>query len=229
VKSYGLSNLAARPAFRGRRRCDIAQDCISRGRRPVARAPRAALRYRLTQGVGFCLPPPLRSPTLRASARLGDSWGIHVRLCRPVRGFSVQRLAGNGAVIFAVAGGEPGLHPRGAASLQRRCVPVMRTGNPGCRARHGLHGQEAIPAQPRLPGILQVRTRGHACRNGKTAQDQAGSPAKTAQTQEAGLANPHRSATPEPRRICLPMNAASRRPDSVCSLPVKRQMAPTPG
>jgi hypothetical protein len=76
VKSYGLSNLAARPAFRGRRRCDIAQDCISRGRRPVARAPRAALRYRLTQGVGFCLPPPLRSPTLRASARLGDSWGI---------------------------------------------------------------------------------------------------------------------------------------------------------
>jgi hypothetical protein len=25
------------------------------------------------------------------------------------------------------------------------------------------------------------------------------------------------------------MNAASRRPDSVCSLPVKRQMAPTPG
>ena len=122
---------------------------------------------------------------VNASKILGE---IHVRLCRPVRKFPAHPDVGGGAVIFDVACGEPGLYPRGAASLQRRCIQAVRSGDSGCRPRHGLHGPAANPAQPRLPGLFQARTRGRARYRGKTAQHQAGPPAQTAQTQEVRIA-----------------------------------------
>jgi hypothetical protein len=127
------------------------------------------------------LPTLFRSPTLRQVTFGGN----HVRLCRAARGFSVQSVAGNGALLSDVACGELGLLGRGAAGLYRRCVPAVQRGDPGCRPRCGLHGPEAIPAQSGLPGLLQGRSPG--CR-GKTAQHQgACACAKTAQAQEARI------------------------------------------
>jgi hypothetical protein len=71
--------------------------------------------------------------------------------------------------------------------VQRRCVSLVQFRNSGCRPRHGLHGQEQIPAQPRLPRVLQTRARGrgHPGRRGEASQHQAGSCAQASQRQVA--------------------------------------------
>ena len=141
-----------------------------------------AVHYMLTQGAPCFLPTSIRSPTIR-QITFG---GIHACLCRPARGFSVQSVAGDRALLADVACGRLGLFGRGGAGLYRRCVQAVQRGDSRRQPRHGLHGQEAIPAQSGLPGLLPARSPG--CR-GKTAPHQAVAWANTAQTQETpGLA-----------------------------------------
>jgi hypothetical protein len=136
-----------------------------------------AVHYMLTQGAPCFLPTSIRSPTIR-QITFG---GIHVCLCSPGRGFSVQSVAGDSALLADVACGRLGLFGRGGAGLYRRCVQAVQRGDSRRQPRHGLHGQEAIPAQSGLPGLLPARSPG--CR-GKTAPHQAVAWANAAQTQE---------------------------------------------
>jgi len=127
-------------------------------------------------------PPAFTHNSQRPSSAFG---GIHV--CCPVQEFPARLDARNRARSFDVACGRPGLHPRPGASVQQRCVSLVQFRNSGCRSRHGLHGQEQIPAQSRLPRVLQARARGrgHPGRRGEASQHQAGNCAQASQRQVA--------------------------------------------
>jgi hypothetical protein len=151
------------------------------------------------RSVLLAIPPPFTHNSQRPSIAFG---GIHV--CCPVREFPARLDARNRARSFDVACGRPGLHPRPGASVQRRCVSPVQFRNSGCRPRQGLHGQEQIAAQPRLPRVLQTRGRGYPSRCGEASQHQAGNCAKArqrqiAKVQEAGEATRNLTAA----RACI--------------------------
>jgi hypothetical protein len=153
---------------------------IRRSPQSTKRAPFYPRQVGARRSVLLANPLPFTHNLQRPSIAFG---GIHV--CCPVREFPARLDARNGALGFDVACGEPGLHPRPGAGVQRRCVSPVQFRNSGCRPRHGLHGPEQIPAQPRLPRILQTRGRGHPGRRGEASQHQAGNCAKARQRQAA--------------------------------------------
>src|SRR6266404_4291412 len=91
-----------------------------------------------------CLPSPRHSPTIPEIALRG------IRDNGPVREFTVRFDAGGGGCD--VAGREPGLYPRTAASLLRRCDATVRRVRSRRRPHHRLHDPEKIPALAGLPG-----------------------------------------------------------------------------
>jgi hypothetical protein len=119
--------------------------------------------------------------------------GNHV--CHRVGEFPVRFAARNRVFIRHAAGRGEGLHPRAGTGVHERCVSAVQCRDSGCRPRHGLHGQEQIAAQSRLPRPIQTRARGHGHPGGRraAAQHQAGIFAKArqrqgAKAQEAGQA-----------------------------------------
>lgn len=121
--------------------------------------------------------------TFTHNSRNAAHRGTHV--CDPVQEFPALPDAGDGAVGFNVACSKPGLYPRTAASLQRRCFQALQRRYSGCRSRHGLHGQEQIPAYAGVSGLL-YRARYLAGRR-TASQHQAGKFAKgRAQAKEPG-------------------------------------------
>jgi hypothetical protein len=150
--------------------------------RPPARAGEASIRPSaagLETGAGL-LAIPASFTHNSQNQRFG---GNHA--C-PAREISARLDARHGARGFDVADHGPGLYPRRAGGLQRRCFSALQRGYTGCRPRHGLHGQEQGPALAGLSGLFQ---RPRACRRAGqgrgAAQNQAGDLAKARRLQAA--------------------------------------------
>ena len=72
--------------------------------------------------------------------------------------------------------------PEQQQACSRRCVPALRSRDTGRRPRYGLHDQEQVAAQPRLPGVFPVAgagAGGNVGRDTKTRSPHARHRAKT--------------------------------------------------
>lgn len=104
------------------------------------------------------------------------------------REFSSWIDAGGGAVGFVVVRRKPGLYPRTAASLHRRCVAALRFRRSRCRPDHGLHDPQQVPALAALPGLLQVGSGAERSLGGRTAVVDQACPDAQARQRQAGQA-----------------------------------------
>jgi len=117
------------------------------------------------------------------------AWGIHDRHRCRFCADSTRVANSDRDSTLHLGSGEPGLHVPAAASLHGRCVPAVQLGDSGYRPRQNLHDPAAIPAQPRLPGLLQTRTGGPVRRGSR--QHEASAHPKVAQAEEAYFARRH--------------------------------------
>ena len=84
--------------------------------------PARQFRNRLTATVLPSLLVPRRSLTIRRST----VWGRGNHVCCPICEFPIRFDARNADLGFGAADGGPGLYPRAAGRLQRRCVSSLQ-------------------------------------------------------------------------------------------------------